>query len=73
MMKRSTKADIFRCAVAVFTQEMFNHQLTPTPDQIVRLSISVDECVQFHIDPSEMVTFVFTDGSRATVAPTTQH
>jgi hypothetical protein len=73
MIKKTTKADVFRCALAAFSQEMLNHQLVATPDQIARLSISVDERVQFSIDETEMVTFIFTDGSRAIVAPATQH
>jgi hypothetical protein len=68
-MKLTTNADTFRCAVTVFLQEMQRHQMNPTNDQIVRLGIAVDNDVQFSMDESETVIFVFSDGSRAVVRP----
>ena len=67
MTKRTTQADAFKCAVAVFSQEMRRHNINPTNDQIVRLSIAVDNDVQFSMGRDETVSFVFSDGSRAVV------
>jgi hypothetical protein len=66
-MTRLTKADTFKCAVAVFSEEMRRHNMNPTNDMIVRLGIATDDLVQFSMDRSESVTFVFSDGSRAVV------
>jgi hypothetical protein len=68
-MKRTTKADTFKSAVAVFSQEMRRHGMNPTNDMIVRLGITVDVDVQFSMDESETVAFLFSDGSRAIVTP----
>jgi hypothetical protein len=64
-----TKADTFKYAVSVFSREMARLAMPPTNDQIVRLSIATDAGVQFSIDQSESVTFIFSDGSRAIVHP----
>jgi hypothetical protein len=73
MVKRTTQADTFRYALHVFVQQMLQHQLTPTNDQIVRLGLAVDDAVQFSIDQSETVIFIFSDGSRAVIYPETTH
>lgn len=72
-MKQTNQADTFRCALAVFTRAMQHNNVPVTEDAIVRLAIACDYAVQFAIDESEMVTFIFTDGSRAIVAPATTH
>ena len=72
-MKRTTQADTFKCAVAVFSTEMRRNNMNPTNDQIVRLGLAVDDYVQFSIGQDETVVFVFSDGSRAVVTPHILH
>lgn len=72
-MKQTNQADVFRCALAVYTRAMQHHNVPVSEDAIVRLAISTDYAVQFAVDESEMVTFIFSDGSRAIVAPATTH
>jgi len=61
-----TMAQTFQCAFAVFERALWPIQ--PTEDAIVRLSLSVDKLVQFHIGESLDVTFKFSDGSFAVLA-----
>ena len=68
-----TMAQTFQCAFAVFERALYPIQ--PTEDAIVRLSLSVDKLVQFHIGTGLSIMFKFSDGSFAVLDPreTTVH
>jgi len=72
-MTNPTKAQTFQCAFAVYEQALY--PLQPTEQSIINLSLAVDRMVQFGISRDLAVTFIFSDGSRAIVAPrqTTTH
>lgn len=60
-------AQLFASAFTVFEKAISPAQ--PSPDSIIRLAIAADKMVQFHLNETLAVTFVFSDGSRAVLDP----